>query len=46
MVPPQGFINLISTIEVGSKMINNLFGFEEEDEECCDECDCEDCEDE
>jgi hypothetical protein len=28
-------------------MIENIFGFEEEEEDCCDEdCDCDDCEDE
>ena len=28
-------------------MIENIFGFEEEEEDCCEEdCDCDDCEDE
>jgi len=29
-------------------MINNIFGFEEEDEDCCcdEDCDCDECEEE
>jgi len=27
-------------------MQKNVFGFEEEEEDCCEDCDCEDCEDE